>query len=52
MNMKETLRYPVTAADIDATGYMPPRPLIQQLVLAATFRNRDEGAQHHLRECD
>ena len=44
MNMKETLRYPVTAADIDATGYMPPRPLIQQLVLAATFRNRDEGA--------
>ena len=44
MNMKETLRYPVTAADIDAPGYMPPRPLIQQLVLAATFRNRDEGA--------
>lgn len=43
MDMKETLRYPVTAADIDATGYMPPRPLIQQLVLAATYRNRDEG---------
>ncbi len=44
MNMKETLRYNVSAHDVDATGYMPPRPLIQQLVLAATFRNKDEGA--------
>lgn len=43
MNMKETMRYLVTAADVDMTGYMPPRPLIQQLVLAATYRNRDEG---------
>ena len=43
MDMKETLRYNVSASDVDATGYMPPRPLIQQLVLAATFRNKDEG---------
>ncbi len=43
MDMKETLRYSVGQADIDATGYMPPRPLIQQLVLAATYRNKDEG---------
>lgn len=43
MDMKETCRYVVTAADVDATGHMLPRVLIQQLVLAATFRNKDEG---------
>lgn len=43
MDMKETHHYVVTAADVDATGHMTPRALIQQLVLAATFRNKDEG---------
>lgn len=51
MNMKETFHYTVTAADADSRGYMTPRALIQQLVLAATFRNREEGGgQGVLRE--
>lgn len=51
MNMKETFRYTVTAADTDSRGYMTPRALIQQLVLAATFRNKEEGGgQGVLRE--
>lgn len=44
MDMKETLRYTVAEADLDSTGYMSPCALIQQLVLAGTYRNKDEGA--------
>lgn len=43
MDMKETLRYTVSASDLDKTGYMSPCALIQQLVLASTFRNKAEG---------
>lgn len=43
MDMRETFRYTVTDADVDSRGYMTPRALIQQLVLAATFRNKEEG---------
>lgn len=43
MDMRETFRYTVTAADVDSRGYMTPKALIQQLVLAATFRNKEEG---------
>ena len=41
--MKETLRYTVTEDALDSTGYMSPCTLIQQLVLAATYRNKEEG---------
>lgn len=41
--MKETLRYTVTEKALDSTGYMSPCELIQQLVLAATYRNKAEG---------
>ena len=41
--MKETLRYTVTETALDSTGYMSPCELIQQLVLAATYRNKAEG---------
>ena len=44
MDMKETLRYTVAEEDLDSTGYMSPCALIQQLVLAATLRNKEEGA--------
>ena len=43
MDMKETTRVEVTAADVDATGTMPPSRLIQLLVLAGMERNRLEG---------
>ena len=40
MDMKETTRVEVNAADVDATGTMPPSRLIQLLVLAGMERNR------------
>lgn len=44
MDMKETLHYTVTEADLDSTGSMHPCCLIRQLTLAATLRNKAEGA--------
>lgn len=43
MDMKETMRYTVAAADLDSTGHMHPCSMIRQLVLAATLRNKEEG---------
>ncbi len=43
MDLKETLRYVVTASDVDSRGFMTPKALIRQLTLAATYRNRNDG---------
>lgn len=43
MDMRETLRYTVTDNDVDSRGYITPKVLIFQLVLAATYRNKEEG---------
>ena len=43
MDMLETLHYTVTEADCDQQGYITVKSLVQQLVVAATTRNRLEG---------
>lgn len=43
MDMMETLHYTVTETDCDQQGYITVPNLIQQLVVAATTRNRLEG---------
>lgn len=44
MDMQETLRYVVAPTDVDGRGFMTPKALIRQLTLAATYRNKNEGA--------
>lgn len=43
MDMKETTRIEVIPAEVDQTGHLPPRRLMQLLVLAGMDRNRVEG---------
>lgn len=43
MDMKPTTHIEVTAADVDARGYITPERLTQLIILAAMDRNRTEG---------
>ena len=43
MDMLETLHYTITEADCDQKGFITVKSLVQQLVVAATTRNRLEG---------
>lgn len=43
MDMRETTRVEVVASDVDQFGYMPPRRMVQLLILAGMERNRTEG---------
>ena len=44
MDMKETYRYTVAEADCDSRGYMSPAAIVLQATMAASLRNKDEGA--------